>query len=116
MCSRRFIASDYIFNCLQKVIDDSMDLVGIDVKRMIEQLDTVMKPWNAGVTAMLLMAVSVSAQVSPSIRADLAPTGRLRVGINYGNPVLAQGGPAAGDLRGIAVDLGRELGRRIGVP
>ena len=25
-----------------------------------------------------------------SLRMDLAPTGKLRVGINYGNPVLAK--------------------------
>ena len=50
-----------------------------------------------------------------SIRSDLAPTGKLRVGINYGNPVLAKRDPVTGDLRGVAVDLGRELGRRVGV-
>ena len=46
---------------------------------------------------------------------DLAPTGKLRVGINYGNLVLASKDPASGELRGVAVDLGREIGRRIGV-
>ena len=66
--------------------------------------------------AALLVPFSAMPQVSPSVRADLAPTGTLRVGINYGNPILAQGSPTAGDLRGIAVDLGRELARRIGVP
>jgi polar amino acid transport system substrate-binding protein len=54
--------------------------------------------------------------ISPSLRSDLAPTGKLRVGINYGNPVLATRDPASGDLRGVAVDLARELGRRVGVP
>lgn len=44
---------------------------------------------------------------------DLAPTGKLRVGINLGNPVLAQGTPDA--PRGITVDLARELGKRLGV-
>ena len=53
---------------------------------------------------------------SPSLLSDLAPTGKLRVGINYGNPVLAQRDAGSGDLRGIAVDLGRELGKRVGVP
>jgi polar amino acid transport system substrate-binding protein len=66
--------------------------------------------------AALLVPLSAMPQLSPAVRADLAPTGTLRVGINYGNPILAQGSPATGDLRGIAVDLGRELGRRIGVP
>ncbi len=54
--------------------------------------------------------------VSPSLRFDLAPTGKLRVGINYGNPVLATRDPTNGDLRGVSVDLTRELGRRVGVP
>ena len=54
--------------------------------------------------------------ISSSARSDLAPTGKLRVGINYGNPVLATRDPASGELRGVAVDLARELGRRVGVP
>lgn len=54
--------------------------------------------------------------ISSSVRSDLAPTGRLRVGINYGNPVLAARDPGSGDLRGVAVDLARELGKRLGVP
>jgi len=52
----------------------------------------------------------------PSLRADLAPTGKLRVGINYGNPVLATRDPVSGELRGVAVDLARELGARTGLP
>lgn len=54
--------------------------------------------------------------ISPSVLSDLAPTGILRVGINYGNPVLATRDPASGDLRGVAVDLARELGRRVDLP
>jgi polar amino acid transport system substrate-binding protein len=54
--------------------------------------------------------------ITPSIRSDLAPTGRLRVGINYGNPVLASRNTATGELSGVAVDLARELGRRTDLP
>jgi polar amino acid transport system substrate-binding protein len=54
--------------------------------------------------------------ISPSLRSDLAPTSKLRVGINYGNPVLATKDANTGELRGVAVDLGRELGARAGVP
>ncbi len=54
--------------------------------------------------------------ISPSIRSDLAPTGKMRVGINYGNPVLAAKDPSSGELRGVAVDLARELGRRVDLP
>lgn len=60
---------------------------------------------------------SVSAQsVSPAVRSELAPTGTLRAGINYNNPLVARREPATGELRGTAVDLSRELARRIGVP
>jgi len=47
---------------------------------------------------------------------DLAPTGKLRAAINLGNMVLAQKDPATGDLRGVTVDLARELARRVGLP
>jgi polar amino acid transport system substrate-binding protein len=45
---------------------------------------------------------------------QLAPSGTLRVGINFGNMVLAQGTVDA--PRGITPDLSRELGKRLGVP
>jgi polar amino acid transport system substrate-binding protein len=54
--------------------------------------------------------------ISSSLRSDLASTGTLRVGINYGNPVLATRDPDSGDLRGVAVDLAQELGTRTGLP
>jgi polar amino acid transport system substrate-binding protein len=52
----------------------------------------------------------------PSLCKELAPTGTLRVGINYGNPVLATRDPESGELRGVAVDLARELSRRLALP
>jgi polar amino acid transport system substrate-binding protein len=48
------------------------------------------------------------------VRSDLAPTGTLRASINLGNPVLAQGTPAAPS--GVTVDIACELGARLGVP
>ena len=53
--------------------------------------------------------------VPPAALADLAPTGKLRAVINYGNPVLAKK-DAAGEPAGVSVDLARELARRLGVP
>lgn len=55
------------------------------------------------------------APLTPAIRADLAPTGTLRAGINYGNFILATRDRATGESRGVAVDLTRELARRLGV-
>ena len=54
--------------------------------------------------------------VPPSARAELAPTGTLRAGINYGNVILARKDPATGELSGVAIDLARELSRRLDVP
>ena len=56
------------------------------------------------------------AEPSAAARSELAPTGTLRVGINMGNFLLTAKDPKTGEPCGIAVDLGRELGRRLGVP
>lgn len=53
---------------------------------------------------------------SPAARSELAPTGKLRVGINMSNFLLTAKDPATGEPKGLAVDLGRELGKRLGVP
>ncbi len=49
-------------------------------------------------------------------RSELAPTGVLRAGINFGNLVLAQRDRSGGDPLGVAPDLARELAKRAGVP
>jgi polar amino acid transport system substrate-binding protein len=49
-----------------------------------------------------------------SIVEELAPSGTLRAAINLGNPVVAQGTPAA--PTGIAVEIARTLASRLGVP
>jgi polar amino acid transport system substrate-binding protein len=46
---------------------------------------------------------------------DLAPTGKLRAAINFGNGVLAQKGPN-GEPRGVSVELAAALAKRLGVP
>ena len=48
-------------------------------------------------------------------RQALAPTGKLRVGF-LSNPIHAIKDAASGEFKGVAVDLGKELARRIGVP
>ena len=47
---------------------------------------------------------------------ELAPTGRLRIGLNYSNFLLVLGDDASGEPRGLAPDLGRELALRTGLP
>jgi polar amino acid transport system substrate-binding protein len=53
---------------------------------------------------------------SASARAELTPGGKLRVGVNMSNFLLTRTDPATQQPAGVAVDLGRELGRRLGVP
>jgi polar amino acid transport system substrate-binding protein len=52
---------------------------------------------------------------SPDLVKELAPTGRLRAAINFGNSVLAQQDPDGGPPRGVSGELSRELARRLGV-
>ena len=54
--------------------------------------------------------------IGPEVRAQLAPSGTLRIGVNLGNPVVAQPDPAGGAPLGVGPALGRELARRLGVP
>src|SRR5947207_13970959 len=79
-------------------------------------------PRNLVITVFAALALVLSfrmeamAENAPSnVVKDLAPTGKLRAAINFGNPVLAQKDPASGDARGVSGDLARELARRLGV-
>jgi polar amino acid transport system substrate-binding protein len=58
----------------------------------------------------------VDSNISSEARAELAPGGKLRVGINHSNFLLVNPGSPHGAPTGIAPDLARELGRRLGVP
>jgi len=51
-----------------------------------------------------------------TIRSDLAPGGKLRAGINYSNFVLVRKDPENGEPQGIAVEVAREVGRRLDLP
>ena len=50
------------------------------------------------------------------VKKEFAPSGTLRIGLNYGNFLLVLKDAPDGSPRGIAPDLGRELGKRLGVP
>src|SRR3954471_12539482 len=54
--------------------------------------------------------------VPDPVRAQLAPTGVLRAGINLGNVVLVTGRDADGMPVGVAPDMARALAERLGVP
>jgi polar amino acid transport system substrate-binding protein len=63
----------------------------------------------------LLTSCAMTSPISSATRSELAPTGKLRVGINYGNFLLAKKDPASGAPHGIAADLAHELGKRSGL-
>lgn len=63
-----------------------------------------------------LITCAMAEQLPSNVATDLAPSGRLRAAINFGNPVLAQKDPATGEPRGVSAALARELARRLGVP
>ena len=51
----------------------------------------------------------------PAAISELAPTGKLRAAINFGNPVLAGRDAVTAEPCGISVDLAQEFARRLGV-
>jgi polar amino acid transport system substrate-binding protein len=51
-----------------------------------------------------------------NVKKELAPSGKLRVGINHSNFLLVNPGSPHGAPKGVAPDLGAELARRLGVP
>lgn len=52
---------------------------------------------------------------SSETKAAVVPTGKLRVAF-LAVPIYATKDPATGELKGVAIDLGKELARRVGVP
>lgn len=66
----------------------------------------------------LLVSGCASIQTGPTQeeRQALAPTGKLRAGFLANQPLNATKDPVTGELKGLAIDLGNELARRLGVP
>src|SRR5258707_15313448 len=62
------------------------------------------------------MSGAMADTIPRNVVTDLAPTGKLRAAINFGNVVLAQKDPASGEPRGVSAELARELAKRLGVP
>jgi len=71
---------------------------------------------NAGVLGLLITGCAgMQSGVSSETRAAVAPTGKLRVAF-ISAPLFVTKDSATGELKGVAVDLGKELARRVGVP
>src|SRR6266545_669921 len=72
------------------------------------------------IIAFLVVLVSgcagMQAPPGPEARQTVAPTGKLRVAFLATAPTHATKDPVSGELKGPAVDLGKEMARRLGVP
>ena len=65
------------------------------------------------------LLAACAATITPALLQEIAPTGRLRVGIGVGavpSAFWATRDPATGNPKGVAVDLGSALAQRLGVP
>jgi polar amino acid transport system substrate-binding protein len=71
----------------------------------------------AVVMVMTVLSAACAGHDDPmtAVQRELAPDGRLRAGVTVGNPVLAMRDAAGGDPSGVAVDVAREIGRRLNV-
>lgn len=54
--------------------------------------------------------------VNDALRRVLAPTGELRVAINYGNPILAARPVGGGEPTGVSIDVAHRLAQTFGLP
>lgn len=54
--------------------------------------------------------------IDSSTLSSFAPTATLRVGINLGNPILANEEPNTKRLYGVTIDIANEIGKRISLP
>lgn len=86
------------------------------MKWLRERHGLIMRSAIASCCCLILSACAAVPSVPPQVRAELAPTGTLRAGINYANAVIATKDATTGELRGVSVDLMRELARRLNVP
>lgn len=73
--------------------------------------------WSKLLVAMLFVAgcAGMKPGPSPETKQALAPTGKLRVAL-VTVQIFASKDAASGVLKGVGVDLGRELAQRLGVP
>lgn len=71
---------------------------------------------TAGIVGLLLAGCAgVQGGISPETRTALAPTGKLRVAF-LSAPIYVAKDATTGELKGVAVDLGKDLAQRVNVP
>jgi len=74
------------------------------------------RAWLRASVALAVALGGCATAPAPEIRQALAPTGTLRVAVYPGSPTSMVRTAGSDEMRGLSVELGRELGRRLGVP
>src|ERR1700687_3361970 len=57
-----------------------------------------------------------TATATPEVRRTLVPSGKLRVGVYSGSPFSMVRDPVSGEMKGMAVELGKAFAMRLDVP
>lgn len=78
-------------------------------------VQSLLKAFAATLTAVLFAGSATAQSASDAARSELAPTGKLRAGMNLDNTQFTAKDPVTGELSGVSVDIMRELASRIGV-
>jgi len=73
-------------------------------------------PMTAMLGLLLTGCAGMHTVPAPEVRQALAPTGKLRVGLQLGSPHNVIRDSVSGEMKGVGFDLGKELARRMGVP
>lgn len=105
--SSRITMSNQIGRCLD----------GMPPLARVEGMNWLRRHLVAWPVAVLLAACATgSVNAPPEARAALAPMGKLRVGVYPGSPTSMVRVPGSDAMRGLSVEIGNELARRLGVP
>src|SRR5712691_8376927 len=94
----------------------ALEIAGRPARPRFEERSKMIRIATMSFAALLLSSCATTPQAPSAARSELAPTGKLRVGINVQNFLLVNKERSGGEYSGIAVDLGRELGKSLGVP
>lgn len=79
---------------------------------------SMLKAWVRAFAVFAIASLPAFGQtpaVPPAVRSELAPTGKLHVGLPVTNPVAVTKDGPADEMRGVAVDLARAFAKRLGV-
>ncbi len=82
----------------------------------MKEIESLLAMPVAALAVFLAACASTPPAPTPAVKAELAPTGTLRVAVFTGNPVLGTRDKATGEVGGTTATMGRALAGSAGVP